>query len=223
MGVVALGLASMQRQRKKSRRTKMIEKYAPGGAAVQAELKNQLGADGLPPLPISVSEEKWQEISGRCGNDQQRSAVRYLLAGWGYRQAAEHAGYRTQGTVSDLVRRLDIHDLISAPAKRLATLRHAETLLAEEIVRRAEDGDKLKEESLRDVSTSLGIVADKARMLEEKEKPTGALSMLAQLAEAVKAGKVELSLTVSSSDQPEPTTLEAEIIPEGVALEPQGG
>jgi len=165
-----------------------------GIGASMGEPSNLPAIPNLPPLPEHC-RDAWIRLEQEMSDCKTRLGLRYLLAGWTYRDAAAAAGLLSDSPLSDAVTRHGLGNLVHRTDRVVENHRKVALLGSEELIRRAEDGE-LKRESARDVAVVTGVSTDKVLEWEKKQsQPQEAISFLQSIAEGM--GRAGMQLDVS--------------------------
>ncbi len=152
-----------------------------GIGASMGEPSNLPAIPNLPPLPEHC-RDAWARLERDMSDCKTRCGLRYLLAGWTYRQAAAAAGLVSESPLSDAVVRHGLGSLVHRTDRVVENHRKIAVLATEDLIRRAESGD-LENESARDVAVVSGVSTDKVLEWEKKQsQPQEALSFLQSVA-----------------------------------------
>ena len=152
-----------------------------------------------PAWPADLSRDLVRQIE-EARQPNVCNGLRFLLAGWAYRQAAEAAGCSVGG-LHQAVRAHGLVAMVTGSDRAISLHRRAEQACLEELLERAEEGG-LEAEKSKDLSIMSAVHRDKIRDHERANaEPSGALDVLERLAERVAKGELSLELRVT---RPEP-------------------
>ncbi len=156
----------------------------------------------LPPLPEHCIEA-WARLERDMSDCRTRLGLRYVLAGWSYREAAAEADLIDHGVLVKAVQRHGLVDLAHRTDRLASNHRQVAILATEELIERgAKDG--FKEDASRDVAVVAGVSTDKVRDWEKRnERPQDALSLLQQIAGGLADAGMRLDLSLQPAGEVE--------------------
>lgn len=156
------------------------------------------------PPPLDAKHQQvWDELCAHTKDSASRRGIRYMLAGYTYREAGKQVGLAHE-SLADYVRKHGLRKAVTAP-DRLRDNHRAILLKAQEELLEREFTD----DSTRDLAVVMGIAHDKA--LKDAEPTTGAVSAIEAAARAIVEAGATLELRVTPSTRPdEPVTIDAE-------------
>jgi hypothetical protein len=166
----------------------------------------------LPPLPEKC-KDVWKRLDAEMKPTRTKLGVRYLLAGWSYRNATEAAGLANHSQLREFVRRHRLGEFVHSTTAAIRN-HHAIEIAATEALLEKD----LTKESGRDLAVIAGVSRDKIRDYEQRQAaPTTAIDALHKVAEAIAATGMKLEVTLEPADTqqaPDPTpVIDVESVP----------
>ncbi len=125
------------------------------------------------------------------------TGLRYLLAGYSYRESAKECGLAGHRPLRDAVIRLGIQDAVASTNRAVSQYRQVRQLVNEEFVRRfSEDG--IEQEKARDLAIVGGIAHDKIVAHESAQgSNNSALDALEAIGKRIAEAGVKLDISIS--------------------------
>jgi hypothetical protein len=171
--------------------------------------------DQLPAIPPE-SNAAWKVVEERVGHQTKTYiGLRYLLAGYTYREAEKAANVK-HPTLRDAIVNLGIQDAVATTSRALTAHRRIRQG-AQEILIKQIEGGQLDNEKAATLGIVMGIADDKVRAHEDKQgHGNNALSALEAIGKRIADAGVKLDITISPvaayAKQPEDETetIEAE-------------
>ena len=153
--------------------------------------------DELPPIAPEC-REAWEVVEERVGHHTRTfTGLRYLLAGYSYRESARESGLSDPRTLRDAVNRLGIHDAVASTNRAVAAHRRIRQGAQEILLAKLESGE-MDNEKPAVLGVVMGIADDKIRAHEEKQGTnTSALDALDAIGKRIAESGLKFDLTVS--------------------------
>lgn len=182
-------------------------------------------AEDWPEIPATC-QAAWDRVHARVGHDTRvYRGLRFLLAGYTYRECAQHSGLADSRPIRDYVTKLGIHDDVASTDRAIANHRRIRHGAQEILLKRIESGE-LDDEKAGTLGIVMGIADDKVRAHEAKQGNTNnALDALQAIGQRIAEAGVNLNISISpvaaykpSQNQDQPTnetntdTIEAETL-----------
>ncbi len=178
------------------------------------EHTDETALETLPDLPSDEHQAAWARLCERMTDCPTRAALRYLLAGYTYREAARAGGLKSHGSIVDAVRQHGLSTIIHRTDRLVNNHRRVALIGTEELIRRGE-ADGFENESARDVAVLTGISSDKVLAFEKQHEESGnqGAEFFRGLLDRLEKSGTKLSITVEPqpdrlNDEPDPQTVE---------------
>ena len=155
--------------------------------------------DALPDLPAEL-EDKWKLVEQKVQSDRLKRALRRVVAGESYREAAFAEGYADHKPVFRAARAFGLAEWASKTDRLIRDFRQISHEANSELLRRLhEDPEKIP---TRELTVMSGVSADKIRDYERWSKAGdrdggGLASALARIAKQVADGEIDLKLELA--------------------------
>ena len=154
----------------------------------------------LPPLPEHC-KEAWARLEREMSDCRTRAGLRYVLAGWSYRESAAAVDLRDHGVLIKAIQRHGLVDLAHRTDRITRNHRQVAILATEELVERGAAG-KFADDTSRDLAVVAGVSTDKVRDWEKKqEAPADALSLLERIGRGLAETGMQLDMSLRPVEQ----------------------
>ena len=164
-----------------------------------------------PPLETLELRKAWEDLQGRMGDTSQRKALRYLLGGYTYREAAVAAGYSSWGHLHEAVVKHNLRGVVNATDRLIQSHRQVAILATEQLQQRGAEGFPNTDD--RDLAVIAGISSDKVQKFEDKQEAGNqGAEFFKGLLESLEASGTKLSIVVEPSkrDDSDPVEIDVE-------------
>ena len=153
--------------------------------------------DGLPPIPPEC-QKAWEVVEARVGHDTRTfKGLRFLLAGYSYRESARESGLSDPRTLRDAVNRLGIHDAVASTNRAVAAHRRIRQGAQEILLHKLESGE-MDDEKPAVLGVVMGIADDKIRAHEDKQgSNNNALDALQAIGQRIAEAGVQIDISIS--------------------------
>ena len=164
----------------------------------ETESKVPAEVEPLPDVPVEL-EKKWALVEQRVTSDRLKQALRRIIAGESYREAAAAVGYSDHRVVFRSAKAFGLVEWASQTDRLIMDYRQVAHEANSELLKRLDEApEKIP---TRELTVMSGVSADKIRDYERWSKRGdqdggGFASALAELAQKVAAGEIDLKLEV---------------------------